>query len=343
MANTTVVKFRAGNEIADAHVKTFDTRAPNWHDIYHEVSIENTQLIIKNSNKSNIFIKESALKKMELDMQRNYETAGFLLGRENPDKSIEFYVYTPQKGISRNTRSVASNVVKLKKQLAEFEKQGYNSIAFVHLHPPDKNDIPNMAYQYKVEALFDQANSCLNSTDKNAALAFEYPEAKAFNFKNVLSGVLIVKFYGGLDRKVARLALYDDSKGAETAEEFTVVEDAKGDEALKEEGFKKLLRGSQRTGQDITFLLRKLFLPSVKRYLYEEADYNGALENYKKLGFIERAYIKISKGYSESLVIEVKGTVLTRLLGLDERLKLKAEGLVERSNNDKLKTGLAPL
>ncbi|MEM4067543.1 MAG: hypothetical protein QXV17_11880 [Candidatus Micrarchaeaceae archaeon] len=342
MANTTVVKSRAGNEIAGAHVKTFDTRAPNWHDIYHEVSIENTQLIIKNSNKSNIFIKESALKEMVRDMQRNYETAGFLLGRENSDKSIEFYVYTPQKGISRNTRSVASNIVKLKKQLAEFEKQ-YNSIAFVHLHPPDKNDILNMAYQYKVEALFDQANSCLNSTDKNAALTFEYPEAKAFNFKNVLSGVLIVKFYGGLDRKVARLALYDDSKGAETAEEFTVVEDAEGDEASKGEGFKRLLRGGQRTGQDITFLLKKLFLPSVKRYLYEEADYNEALEKYKKLGFIERAYIKISEGYSGSLVIEVKSTVLTRLLGLDERLKLKAEGLVERSNNDKLKTGLAPL
>ncbi|MEM3211955.1 MAG: hypothetical protein QXR85_01425, partial [Candidatus Micrarchaeaceae archaeon] len=157
---------------------------------YSRIQIGDTNLMYRISNDSKIVITKSALKELEYDMRREYETAGFLLGNEISGK-VAFDTYVPQKGITRNSKSVNYKKSNLENQMAGFKNQGYNSIAFVHLHPPDKTNMLRVADQYIEQFLYGVTNSHLNSIDRKAAMTFNYPEAKAFGFKNVFEGVFI--------------------------------------------------------------------------------------------------------------------------------------------------------
>ncbi|MEM3212342.1 MAG: hypothetical protein QXR85_03470, partial [Candidatus Micrarchaeaceae archaeon] len=213
-----------------------------------------------------ILITKSALDNLEFDMRRDYETAGFLLGHEISGKVV-FDTYVPRKGIIRHRYSVYITQSDIhEEQMTEFKSQGYDSIAFVHLHPPDKN---NILVVYEKQILYDKyvvTNSHLNQSDRNFAINFDYPEAKALGFKNVFSGVFIVKFHNTIDNRTAILTLYDCSQGAEKIEDFSIVK-KDDNEAVRT----SMLKNLRRKIQDIKFQVRNEVLPE-KTLVEYEAD-----------------------------------------------------------------------
>ncbi|MEM0202008.1 MAG: hypothetical protein QXR73_02430 [Candidatus Micrarchaeaceae archaeon] len=153
------------------------------------------------SDKPDAVIHRSALLEMLIDMDRGYETAGFLFGH-SADGTIVFDLYAPM-DVSRYGKDGIMPGNKWESQLEHYARKGYDSVMFVHTHR-----FAN--YENYSDAT---ANPTLIGPDEIIALSHEQVSSKK-GFRHIYEG--IVSIY--LRDKVFNIATFDLSNGAERSE-----------------------------------------------------------------------------------------------------------------------------
>jgi hypothetical protein len=161
------------------------------------------------TNNSKIYIERSALFKMLEDMERNYETAGMLLGNSREDGNGEVIVlekYRPNKCDKGRTYTLITTKA-LKNELEkELKKDAFDSVIFVHLHPPLRNYMANSNY-----IVFGEE---LNESDRNAAYSFHELATTQLGLKHVFSGVVTLRATHNGD-PIFKFEIYDTSNKCE--------------------------------------------------------------------------------------------------------------------------------
>ncbi len=206
-----------------------------------------------------IAIKRSALHEMILDMNRNYETAGLLLGNYSKNV-VHFDAYVPSKALdTRSYSSVVSNIEKQKKELAYYSSKGYHSVALVHSHP-----------QMKIAHLLREES--LNFFDRRHANELSKPIGEQLKFEKVYEGVLSISPNASMEKLHNRininageshfnafsLSIFDAFDGAEESLGFNLE-----GEIEKESSVKSLLRKARIARQTIKLKCDSLFMNSV--------------------------------------------------------------------------------
>ncbi len=164
----------------------------------------NKTMLLHFSNSEKISINKEALYNLIDDMGRDYETAGYLLGKYDPQsRKTLFSTYKPYKSIiNRFKGSVMINPKLEQDEISNYKQKGFNSIIFLHSHP-------NCYFDYSLKEK-------LNRADKNTALNYHGIEAGNADFKIAYEGILF-KYFNipkNLDakeiNKMFKLSLFDD-------------------------------------------------------------------------------------------------------------------------------------
>jgi hypothetical protein len=215
-------------------------------DIKIEKLTNDLSFIYLETKDSKIYIERSALFAMLKDMERNYETAGMLLGKSREDgngRVIVLEKYRPNK-CDRGGTFTKINDKALKKELEkELEKDAFDSVVFVHSHPL-RNKVHPDYIVFGVE---------LNESDRKAM--YDLCElATQLGLKHVFSGV--VTFNTTLNGDpIFKLEIYDAfDKGK------NVYFKLEG-EIDKKDALYSLLRKSVIQFQDLDYLLKNALRP----------------------------------------------------------------------------------
>ena len=265
----------------------------------------NKTVLLHFSNSEKVSINKEALYDLINDMDRNCETAGYLLGKYDPKSGKTlFSMYKPDRSIiNRFKGSVNTNSEIQQDEISNYKQKGFNSIIFLHLHP-------NCYFNYSLEEK-------LNKTDKNTALNYHGIEAKKAGFEIVYEGILS-KYSNtpkNLDvkeiNKIFKLSLFDDLNTGKP-ESFCTVGNYNENKNHKLSQF--LRKGPSRTIQKLKSELDELFMPMEARFGVEinkglsNEDINKILVNVNenldntKLSFVHnRIHI-----YYESNEFEIK-------------------------------------
>ncbi len=171
-------------------------------DIKIEKLPNDLSLIYLETNDSKIYIERSALFTMLKDMERNYETAGMLLGKSREDgngRAIVLEKYRPNKCDRGRTFARIDNKVLKKELKKELEKDAFDSVVFVHLHP---------LRDYKVHPNYIVFGVELNESDRKAMYDLRELAATQLGLKHVFSGVVTFRTTFNGD-PIFKLEIYD--------------------------------------------------------------------------------------------------------------------------------------
>ncbi|MCL4373979.1 MAG: hypothetical protein M1360_04720 [Candidatus Marsarchaeota archaeon] len=201
----------------------------------------------KIGNNTNIEVSRTAIYMLARDMDRHYETAGFIFGRASSGKVL-FDNYVPSNSIHiRGGTFVSSDAAKEENEIAWYrERFGYDSIMFVHSHP---NAWPCKSY-WPIETL--------NDADKSAMLEFHAPKGEKHGFRNIYECVLSVTKREG-EADLLRLSIFDARKGAESTESMDLI----GQAEVKRPRLNDLLRTARMEFQTFRYVLDSTFRSSV--------------------------------------------------------------------------------
>ncbi len=97
----------------------------------------------RRSTSAMVHITTEALARMQADLTRDYESAGFLLGKRIPEKRQKFLFpyYAVGHGLQRNSVEVIHDEKVLARQLLKFREKGFDSVIDLHNHPYEKEEI----------------------------------------------------------------------------------------------------------------------------------------------------------------------------------------------------------
>ncbi len=217
----------------------------------------NKTMLLHFSNSEKVSINKEALYNLINDMDRNYETAGYLLGKYDPQsEKFLFSTYKPSKSIIHRFKgSVVINPKLEQDGILGYKQKGFDSIIFLHLHP-------NCSFNYSLEEK-------LNKIDNNTALTYHKLEAEKAGFRIAFDGVLS-KYSNtppNLDakeiKKIFKLSLFDDLNTGKP-ESFYIVGDYNENKNHKLSQF--LRKGPSRTIQKLKSELDELFMPLEARF-----------------------------------------------------------------------------
>ncbi len=217
----------------------------------------NKTVLLHFSNSEKVSINKEALYDLISDMNRNYETAGYLLGKYDPQsRKTLFSIYKSSRSIiNRFKDSVVINPKFEQDEISGYKQMGFDSIIFLHSHP-------NRSFKYFLEEK-------LNKIDNNTALTSHKLEAIKAGFKIACDGVLS-KYSNtspNLDakeiKKIFKLSLFDDLNAGKP-ESFSIVENY--NENKIHELSKFLRKGPSRTIQKLKCGLDELFMPIEARF-----------------------------------------------------------------------------
>lgn len=194
---------------------------------------------------SGITITRDAVRSLISDMDRYYETAGFLLGYSK-DGKITFDTYVQNHAvIIRDATFLEKDRVREKSEMLKYAKKGFNAVILVHLHP-----------EYdEIEITPSSMEKTLNEFDKKVATESSGPVGKETGFVSIYSGVLSRTAL--TSTKIFRLSIFDALNGAEKAENFQVSHEEKLASNVKS-SISRLLRKPAKAVQEVKYMYDKL-------------------------------------------------------------------------------------
>ncbi len=225
-----------------------DTYAELKKRIKLEQISENMLFSYKTGSDPYIEVSRSAIYMLAMDMNRDYETAGFIFGRTSNGK-ILFDKYVPSSSVRiRGSTFVNTDAVKEENEIAFYKKSfGYDSVMFVHSHP---HAFPYESYWPPIDTL--------NSGDKLAMLKHHAPESEKQGFANIYECVLsIARSKNKAD--LLRLSIFDVHKNAEGTESMALI----GQSEAKKLQLNNLLRATRKEFQTFKYMLDSTFRSSV--------------------------------------------------------------------------------
>ena len=292
--------------------------------------------------RSRIQVAESALLSMARDMDSRYETAGFLAGNVSTDGTLNFSRYLPQQGLTRLPEKLEYQEADVLEQLHNIRREGYDAVAFVHLHPPG-TVIQAWSAEYVAREAYNSLY--LNSVDAQYA-EVDRVLAETAGFKEVHLGILVReewRKYLADDttraRKVAVLALYDTVDRSGRLESFALIEDG---EALPRNAARLETMLRRRNDAEL--------VAEIERSNYtHEYEYNPnvdmlpavlerarrLIEQYEETNPQYKGYISAATD-ANAIRISVLSTPMTRSNGVDAQLRREAVNIA----NESLSNGL---